>query len=112
MSSETRALSGVPALQPSALTDSTMSASARGRAWARSSRTGKPSQLALPTRLPAIGLAPTGLALQVSVLRCSTIGLASSSAYVRVISSSTSPVTVSRQVSGSMIGTCRAVSIR
>ena len=65
------ASSGVPAVKPSSLVESTMSAPACGPASASRSRIGKPSQRALPARSP-----PTSLDTQVSVAMCSTSGLA------------------------------------
>ena len=100
-------LNGVAADQPSWLTDSTMSAPVCGTASASSWCTGSPSHTALPARSP-----PTSLDMQVNVVRCSVSGRASSSAYVRVTGVATIPVTFSVHASGSIAGSCSAVSIR
>src|SRR5690606_37331513 len=99
--------SGVLAVHPSALVDSTMSAPSRTPARASSSRTGYPSHRALPTRSP-----PTSFDTHVSVTSCSTSGSASSSSIPISNGSSTRPVTRSVHVAGSTWGTRSAVSIR
>lgn len=105
--SSVSASSGVPAVKPSTLRDSTMSAPGFIPASRRSSRTGQPVQIALPLRLP-----PTSFETHMSVTIASCIGLASRVAQSRVISRSTMPVTRRLQVAGSTRGTTRAVSIR
>ncbi|MCY1233620.1 hypothetical protein D9M72_461700 [compost metagenome] len=98
---------GVPAVQPSLLRDSTMSAPLCGPAMASSSRTGQPSHSALPMRSP-----PTSLETQAMVMWRSVMGFESSVAKSSSMSRSTIPVTLRTQVSGSTAGTVRAVSIR
>ncbi|CPU67601.1 Uncharacterised protein [Mycobacteroides abscessus] len=102
-----RASSGVLAVHPSALVESTMSAPSCTPARASSSRTGYPSHRALPTRSP-----PTSLDTHVSVRSCSTSGSASSSSSVISNGSSTSPETRSVHDAGSTCGTRSAVSMR
>ena len=72
--SSRRTSSGVLAVQPSWLVDSTMSAPAWGPAFFSSSRIGWPSQTALPIRLP-----PISFDTHISVATVSVMGSASSS---------------------------------
>ena len=65
---------GVPAVNPSMLRESTMSAPGSGPACCSSSRTGQPSQVALPARPP-----PTSFETHMRVTVDSVSGLASSS---------------------------------
>ena len=67
--------SGVEAVNPSALLDSTMSAPGSGRARSSTCRIGSPSQRALPARSP-----PTALDTQVKVTSASTRSASMSSA--------------------------------
>ena len=101
------ASSGVDAVNPSTECDSTMSASARTPALSSSVRMGTPVHVPVPSRSP-----PTGLETHVSVIRCSSNRMSSSSSKVRVNGSSTSPSTRSSHVTGSTAGGTSAVSIR
>jgi hypothetical protein len=98
---------GVPAVNPSLLRDSTMSAPAFGLAMASRFRTGQPVHSAFPTRSP-----PTSLDTQVRVTRCCSSFCCSSMSQSIVTSCSTSPHTRRDQVAVSSCGTTNAVSIR
>ena len=100
-------LSGVPAVNPSMLRESTMSAPDCTPAIFSTSRTGTPSHLALPSSLP-----PTSFDTHVSVIEYSSRPMPTRSSKVSSTRSSTIPSTTSRQVSGSMEGTVSAVSTR
>ena len=99
--------SGVPAVNPSMLRESTMSAPAVGIARFNSSRIGYPSHRALPIRSP-----PTSFDTHVRVVTLSSSGRPISSSQVSSTSFSTSPVMRSDQVPGSMRGIWSAVSMR
>jgi len=97
----------VDAVNPSAEVESTMSASASTPARASRSRTGSPSQRALPIRDP-----PTSFDTHASVTSDSCIGIASNSSQVISISRSTIPWMRNDQSAGSTRGTMSAVSMR
>ena len=105
--SSVSASSGVPAVKPSVLVDSTMSAPGRTPASRSSSRTGQPVQIALPLRSP-----PTSLDTHISVTIASCMGLDCSVSQSISTVRSTIPCTRSRHVAGSTCGTTSAVSMR
>ena len=94
-----RTSSGVPAVQPSVLRDSTMSAPASAPPWPAAHGRANRASSALPIRSP-----PTSLDTQAMVTCRSVRGLASSAAKSSSTSRSTMPVTLSVHSRGSITG--------
>jgi len=98
---------GVPAVKPSTLVDSSWSDSARTPASTSSSRMGTPTNLAVEMSPP-----PTSLDTHARVIARSTSGRRRMSSKDRFSSRSTMPCTRSRHSSASTRGRVSAVSIR
>ena len=105
--SSVRELRGVDAVNPSTLSESTMSASPCGDARRSTSRIGTPCQIALPTSPP-----PTSFDTHVRVTPYSSRPMLTRSSKDSSIGLSTMPSMVRRHVEGSTFGTVRAVSTR